>query len=209
MGYVDHYKTALGFTQSLGFAVPVLEPVDGELVTPENGEKVLEVLKRDGIRDLAPSALQCLKWSHALQPLVEEGLGCSIALTVGQILIGNRVAFDPSNEDFTAWARRGIQPPDFLGKRGFNFHAWYTLPTMEVLDLTLWSSLALIWENKTKAGEVVGGWPDAMSPYPAYVPMVVGNSYVEHVAHISAVPLLSRDRSQQALSEPAFLLTRV
>lgn len=180
----------------------------GELVTETNGNKMMAQVKAAGITDLAASALQCLKWSHALLPMVEAGLGCKIALTVGKVYMGERAVFDPSEDDFTRWSKVGIGTDDFVERQGFNFHAWYTLPNLEVLDLTLWSSLAVAWNKPELAGQVVGGWPDKIAPHPKYVPMVLGTGYWEHVHARSEVPLLSSEVSQRALSQLPVMLIR-
>lgn len=208
MSYRDQFIEATRFTQSMGFAVPDLPSQSAELVSPENGERVMHHVIKAGIRDLAPSALQCLKWSHALLPYVEAGLGCRVALTVGRVSIGARTVFDPTQADFARWAITGVAAKDFVSRSGFNFHAWYTLPTMEILDLTLWSTLAVAWDKPEMRGNVVGGWPDLIAPNPAFTPIVVGSSYVEHVHEISDVPLLSKGTSFEALSEIPMLLMR-
>jgi len=79
---------------------------------------------------------------------------------------------------------------------------------MEILDLTLWSTLAVAWDKPDMRGNVVGGWPDLIAPNPAFTPIVVGSSYFEHVHEISDVPLLSRGTSFKALSEIPMLLMR-
>ncbi|MRW89545.1 hypothetical protein GJ699_06065 [Duganella sp. FT80W] len=205
--YSEQFAKAQEFTRSLGFDFPKMSAVSGELVTPSNGEKVMAQVKAAGITSLEDSALQCLKWSHALLPHVEAGLGCEVTLTVGQVHTGERAIFDPSQADFARWGKAGIGVNDFVDRQGFNFHAWYTLPNLEVLDLTLWSSLAVAWNKPELSGQVVGGWPDAIAPHPTYIPMVLGAEYVEHVHSISEVPLLSFEVSQRALSQlPTMLL---
>jgi hypothetical protein len=208
MSYQDQFLEAVRFTQTLGFAVPALQPQTAELVSPENGDRVMQHVKAAGIPDLARSALQCLKWSYALLPYVEAGLGCRVALTVGQVSIGPKRVFDPSQADFARWANTGVAVEDFAVRSGFNFHAWYTLPSMEILDMTLWSTLAVAWDNPKLSGNVVGGWPDLIAPNPTFIPIVVGTAYVEHVHAISDVPLLSRGASFKELCEIPMLLLR-
>lgn len=206
MSYREHFDEAMRFTRKLGFGVPELLTQTGELVSPENGELVMRYAKKAGISDLSASALQCLKWSYALQPCVEAGLGCSVALTIGQITHPNLAIFNPTQNDFERWAKMGINVADFETRSGFNFHVWYTLPTMEILDMTLWSTLAVAWEKPELKGQVIGGWPDLIAPSPSFIPMVIGREYVEHVHSISEVPLLSSDNSQEGLAQIPVML---
>ena len=165
--------------------------VSGDLVTQINGQNLTARLTAAGITSLVGSAFQCLKWSYALLPLVEEALGCKITLTAGSVYIEDSAAFDPSYDDFLHWRDLGITTSDFVETKGFNFHVWYTLPNLQVLDLTLWSSLAVTWNRPPLAGRVDGGWPDNIAPHPRFVPMVLGTGYWEHVQARSEVPLLS------------------
>lgn len=209
MPYKEKFDAAIQFTRSLGFEVAELPNQSGELVSAEAGARVMRVLTGAGIRDIGASAQQCLKWTHALQPFVEQGLGCPVMLTIGTISIDDRPIFDPIHADFARWATEGISAKDFATRSGFNFHAWYTLPTMEVLDFTLWSTLAVAWKKPEMRANVVGGWPDRIAPSPTMTPIVVGAEYAERVHAISEVPLLSRDTSFEALSELPLLLMKL
>lgn len=204
--YEGHFERACDFTESLGFSRTSLTKIPGDLVSEENGSKAMSEVMAAGIKDLAPSALQCLKWSHALRPLVEKGLGCKVVLTIGRIFFGERPIFDPTQTDFDKWAKVGIDVDDFGSRSGFNFHAWYTLPTMEILDLTLRSTLAVAYERPELAGQVVGGWPDKIAPHPLYVPMVVGDEYAEKVHKLSEVPVLASSLDPDELASIPMVL---
>lgn len=208
MSYNNQFIEATRFTRELGFQVVDLSPLAGELVSPENGQRVMAHVKNGGIPDVSASAMQCLKWTHALQPYVEAGLGCSVMLTIGQITTSKRPIYDATQEDFARWAKSGINIDDFANRSGFNFHAWYTLPTMEILDLTLWSTLAVVWEKPQLRGQIIGGWPDLIAPDPTFKPIVVGNLYAEHVHGISQVPLLAKDRSFKSLSQLPIVIVK-
>lgn len=200
--YRSQFNLANEFVVSLGLSYTRLPAVEGELVTPEYGQKVGKRIQDAGIGSFKHSAVQCLKWSHALRPLVEEAMGCPVVLTLGQLYYHGKAAFNPTREDFAKWYRQGFQIEDFRNRLGFNLHAWYTLPTMEVLDLTLYSSFAAVWNKPELEGMITGGWPDRMAsdtPSTQYIPMAVGNAYIEQVSSRSVVPLLATELSQAEL----------
>lgn len=199
--YQSQFDAANEFIVSLGLSRVQLPVVEGELVTPEYGQKVGKRIQDAGIGSFKHSAAQCLKWSHALRPLVEEAIGHPVVLTVGQLYYQGKAVFNPTREDFAKWHRHGFQIDDFRNRLGFNLHAWYTLPTMEVLDLTLCSSIAAVQKEPDPGmvGMIIGGWPDMMAPTHRYVPMAVGDEYVEQMAGKSAVPLLATGLSQAEL----------
>lgn len=197
--YQSQFDAANEFVASLGLNRIQLPIVEGELVTPEYGQKVGKRIQDAGISSFKHSAVQCLKWSHALRPLVEEALGCPVVLTLGQLNYHGKAVFNPAREDFARWYRRGFQVDDFRDRVGFNLHAWYTLPTMEVLDLTLYSSLAAVWKKPELVGMIAGGWPDKMASETQYIPMAIGDAYVEQMSGRSIMSLLAAELSQAEL----------
>lgn len=197
--YESNFKDAIAFARALGLPVTDLPKVAGELVNSENGQKVMGHIQEAGITSFKRSAMQCVKWNHALRPLVEEALGCRVVLTLGRLFYRGQSVFNPSVDDLAKWYRQGFQVEDFAGRVGFNLHAWYTLPTMEVLDLTLCSSIAAVKNSPDLEGMVIGGWPDDMAETHGYVPLVVGDEYIEEVSRKSIVPLLASGLSQAEL----------
>lgn len=189
--YSEQFAKAENFTRSLGFQILPVPIVSGDLVTQITCQNLMARLIAAGVTSLVGSAFQCLKCSYALLPLVEDALGCKITLTAGSVHFEDSAIFDPSHDDFLRWRNLGVTTRDFVETKGLNFHVWYTLPNFQVLDLTLWSSVAVVWKRPLLAGRVDGGWPDKMSPYPRFVPMVLGTGYWEYVEARSEVPLLS------------------
>jgi len=179
--YLQELDRAYAFTTKLDASFGRLPLLHGSLFTPELGEEIYVALRDFGIRSFIKAAGQCIKWSHALRPLVEEVLGAQVLLTIGQVRTPTRTFFDPSFDDLERWYCHGFDARDIEGRSGINMHAWWTLPTGEILDVTLWSTLAVAWNEPERLGAVAGGWPDKIAPNLLYVPMVVGDDYIEKV----------------------------
>jgi hypothetical protein len=179
--YSQELDSAYAFTVKLEASFERLASRHGSLFTPELGEKIHIAFQHIGIRSFIKAAGQCIKWSHALRPVVEEVLGVRVLLTIGQVRKPALAFFDPSFDDLERWYCRGFDARDIAGRSGVNMHAWWTLPTGEILDATLWSTLAVAWNEPERLGAVTGGWPDKIAPNMRYVPMVVGDDYIEKV----------------------------
>lgn len=179
--YLERLANAYDFTAKLGASFERLPLMDTTLFTSEAGERVQAAIAALGIDSFAGAVGQCIKWSHALRPCAERALGIPILLTFGQVLSPERAFFDPSWNDLRDWYRNGFSAADIEGRSGINLHAWWTLPSGEVMDVTLWSTLSAVWGKPQMLGAMTGGWPDDIAPNPIYVPMVIGDDYIETV----------------------------
>lgn len=179
--YIEKLRTAYDFTEKLGASFTRLPETKTELFTAELGERLHVAILNLGINSFAGAVGQCVKWSHALRPHAEKVLGAPVLLTFGQVLHPSRAYFNPSWVDLQNWYHKGFRVSDFEGRSGMNMHAWWTLPSGEIIDVTLWSTLSVAWKRPELLGAVTGGWPDEIAPNPTYVPMAVGDDYIETV----------------------------
>lgn len=179
--YIEKLRDAYDFTEKLGASFTRLPETRTELFTAELGGRLHKAILNLGIISFAGAAGQCVKWSQALRPHAEKVLGAPILLTFGQLLNPSKALFNPSWADLQNWYYEGFRASDFEGRSGMNLHAWWTLPSGEVMDVTLWSTLSVAWNRPELLGAVTGGWPDKLSPNTTYVPMVVGDDYIETV----------------------------
>lgn len=96
--------------------------------------------------------------------------------------------------DLYKWYSHGFEIDDFgQSGQGLNVHAWLTLPSGEILDFTLLSTLAAALPNQWGQwkGHVLGGYPAEVLNGHRYVPMVLGDLYAERVNENSPVPMLA------------------
>ncbi|MES2501796.1 MAG: hypothetical protein V4545_04255 [Pseudomonadota bacterium] len=204
--YKNKFIEALTFTSSLGCAVQEFTFDSGTLLTEEKSNVMQEMLENNGIYSFKNSAGQCINWCHALQPLVAKAFDCNVLLTIGQLHFGKKTIYNPTEIDFTRWHKLGFRKSDFNENTGFNFHAWLTLPSGEILDLTLWSTLGSIWKKPEMIDSVICGDPDKIAPYPKYTPIIIGNEYIETVESITGCEFLSKSNSITDLSRVHLLM---
>jgi len=97
--YSQELDSAYAFTVKLEASFERLASRHGSLFTPELGEKIHIAFQHIGIRSFIKAAGQCIKWSHALRPVVEEVLGVRVLLTIGQVRKPALAFFDPSFDE--------------------------------------------------------------------------------------------------------------
>lgn len=189
--YQEAFAQAAKYTKKLGFDVRFDSFIDKKVL---NDEKIIQkVCELSGIRDFSISAGQCLKWCHFFQPYFEEVLEHKVLLTVGQLWKSDKPVFNPSFDDFEIWLNKGIQLIDI--NKGMNLHAWLTIETGEIIELTLPSSLAKVNSNYH---ELLGAifFCDSKTFYDnhKYFPMIIGNEIVDEINNKSIQSVLANTR---------------
>jgi hypothetical protein len=191
--YKDNFERAIAFSNSCGFALEQPAWLNSEVLN-ESGDFLEPVFKAAGVHDVTKSASQCLKWSHFLAPWFEKQLKCKVWPTLGQVWQGEKQVFNPTWDDFKRWGKVGIQRTDLDGRMGFNLHAWLTLESGEIIDLTFMSTLAQVipdvWGKYD--GAVVFGQNNKILNN-QYLPMAVGMQFAESIGTKSVVPLIANN----------------
>lgn len=190
--YTTNFERAAEFTASCGF--PMSKIVwHQDISLDKSGDFIEPAMRVAGVHDPSKSAAQCLKWCHYIAPAFENQLGCKVWVTLGQIWKGDQAVFGPTWEDMKRWGQIGIQLDDFRGRMGLNLHAWLTVDTGEIIDLTFLSSLAAICggEYAKFAGATVWGRDPHVLNNHRYFPMAIGREFVEAIGNKSVVPLLA------------------
>lgn len=206
--YQDNFDQAVRFTKSCGFDLRHTPLLGGDVLDAQ-GNFATNALTSAGINDASKSALQCLKWSHYLAPYFANTLGCKVWPTVGQIWKDDSKIFGPSWRDLRRWAANGVQQQDFEGRQGMNLHAWLTLETGEIIDVSFLNTLAHV--NPEAYGPFKGAvsWgrdPGVLNNH-RYFPMAVGQEYIEQVSARSMIPLLATNLNELNTPFVALVIT--
>ena len=156
-----------------------------------------QAMKMTGVRThhLPGMVGQCLKWSHCLAPAIADVTGIPAWPTVGQFWKGKTRLFGPNWLALQKLWCNGVHPADLAerGPNGVDWHAWITLATGEVIDLTFPSTLAAVYPDTfgSLAGKVACGVADEIFPDHRYYPMIAGNSVIEMLQARSTLPFLA------------------
>lgn len=119
---------------------------------------------------------RCHVIHHRFAPLVSGLLGCPALYTLGWIDDGTpKGIYRGFDDSFIAAALDG----KYSGKT-MDFHAWLTLPSMEIIDLTLVTTHAVNSETDDGLRVSMLGPPESFLPL-AYKPMLVGVEFLDKV----------------------------
>lgn len=149
------------------------------LSTDKEAEDCVKVLsefyQKNGI-NIKASIAQCWRINILVKPVLEEHFNVPLVLTFGSIETwpGN-IRYNMSEED----TRNLITSFDHT-TTSLNLHAWLTLPSMEILDVTFLTSYGAINKISGLEGGIVYGPPENLNQKNyIYRPMVLGENFVE------------------------------
>ena len=168
--YETLFREAVAFSRTRNLAIPHWPTK----VTPFLGDAhealfVGELLRHVG----APPPLElvagrCLPLHAALRPRVAMLTDVDLVLTIGAVETTTGSTWHScSREDVDEWLARGHPDPDRI-----KFHAWLTLPSMELVDFTMMASLCAA--GIIPHGGVIAREARAVQGF-RYLPVAVGN----------------------------------
>ena len=172
-GYEKEFAEAVKNTnkQGLGSYKPYKKTND-RLITNESVAQFQNTVKH---LNLTPNMLvaQCLGIHFLLKPYVDEFFGVDSTITVGHIdrKVGGKTFFEPFEQRLEY-----LRSPIDL-KSPINIHVWLTLPTLEILDFTLPSTLAKAYNLKHLEGAIIGQHGDDDNDL-FYKPEFVGQEFL-------------------------------
>lgn len=124
---------------------------------------------------------KCLSVHLKALPVLEKWLHCPVYYTLGWIDDGTSKGLYRFYEEAIA---------DKLANghhdNNINIHAWLTLPSMEIIDLTLSTSFSVLQGLKTGKGGIMVKKADDITGF-AYVPMLVGETYLSKIGALNRV----------------------
>jgi hypothetical protein len=176
MSYADDWAAALERSERLGFSVPAhhVEP-DKRYLNARRIAEFLDVVRRC-VGDVgAPDVMaECLSMQHQLLPVMAEWFGCPVLYTLGWIDDGTERGMFKFDESFIADRLKSGHKSHVV-----NMHAWLTLPSMEVIDVTLATTVAIVQGKPEAGGGVVMGYADEFTLRGfSYRPMLIGTDFL-------------------------------
>ncbi|MDL4860724.1 hypothetical protein NPJ88_000105 [Halomonas elongata] len=184
--YAQRFQAALDRTERFGLATPAVHPVTQRYLTEQATPALYEVLKEQ-MAGLGPEHLvaRCIPIHRGLRPHVTSVLGCEALLTLGHVETPEQTRFERSEAAYQA-----NLDGTYLGDLN-RLHAWLTLPSMEILDLTFVTSMAAVngWGSQYE-GLPILSHADELKDGLAYHPMLVGPAFLAEVAVRHGVAML-------------------
>jgi hypothetical protein len=123
-------------------------------------------------------AAQCLAINRELEEPVSRSLGCEALLTLGWLDDGTEEGLYKFGDDHI---KKLLDLNYTLGQE--SHHAWLTLPSMEILDVTYHTTGAVRSKNapvgKYKYGAIIATHADEHPEGLVYKPMIVGKGFLK------------------------------
>lgn len=174
MIYATEWATAVERTKRLGLDVPPhqMEPERRYLTDQRQAEFPHVVQRGLGDLDFPDVVAQCMSIHFRLVPVLEQWLGCPVIYTIGWIDDGTDTGMFKFDEAFVAEKLK-------TGHTGStaNIHAWLTLPSLEVIDVALVTTLAVLKGWREGHGAVLAKHADDITDL-RYKPMLVGPDFL-------------------------------
>lgn len=119
---------------------------------------------------------QCAFFTQALIEPVQAAFGRTAYFTIGWYQHDDRELFKVSEEDIERWLKGGTTG-------AVSIHCWLTLSTMEVIDSTLLTSIAVVTGRDSLRGQIIAAHGDTTGL--EYQPMLVGSELLYRTGWIS------------------------
>ena len=174
MSYANEWAAAIERSRRFGLEVPPheVEPARRYLTDARHAEFPYVVQRGLGDLDYPDVVAQCMSIHYRLVPVLEAWLGCPVLYTIGWVDDGTDTGMFKFDDAFVADKLQN-------GHSGSaaNIHAWLTLPCMEVIDVALATTSAVVQKLPQGHGAVLAKHADELRGM-AYKPMLVGPDFL-------------------------------
>lgn len=173
--YKIAFDTAIIRTGANGLICPSWIDHSTPIITEERKAELTQLLIYFNTHERAGVlASQCVDFNMKVKSCVEELLDTEVYLTSGGLATNRNVQLSSLTE---AALRTFLSTPIRLSENEpIPFHTWLTLPTYEVLDLTLATSFATALNRPDLKHQVWAGFPSSLQY--VYQPMIVGEDFL-------------------------------
>lgn len=186
MSYLHEFLEAQRRTIRLGLACPDIHSTDARFFTPQAQSKFpYVVLEAVGELNYEEVVAQCLSIHLRLQKPLVEFFKTPVFFTIGYVYTPPSYMFKQTEDELRQLLQDGAN-----GTR-VNLHAWLTLPSMEIIDLSLSTSLAVLNNMpKENHGGVIARHADELRLGLRYHPMLIGDEYLRKIGALREFQVL-------------------
>lgn len=181
---MDNYKKefleALDFTETILSKKPTVNPQNEKILTDDVMKNLLNTIKNEFGEINSKELLgNCLAANDAFFDIIKKCLGCEIYYTIGWLQEGDIPVFYTPESELKRYAEHGISS---LPSLKLNLHVWLTLPTMEIIDITIRTTYAQIFNKPEGIGGIIAGHPyELFKGEFQYHPQIIGVEYLRKI----------------------------
>ncbi len=174
--YINEWKDALSRTKRFGLGFPAHElQLSSCYLTDARQLEFPHIVYRE-VGELGPEEIvgQCMAIHYRLIPVMESWLGCPVIYTIGWVDLGDSNLFK-FDEKFI-----GDKLKNGHTESTINLHAWLTLPSMEIIDMALATTIAEVKGLPEGRGRMLARHADGLDGM-AYKPMLAGADFLKKI----------------------------
>ncbi|MEM3335859.1 MAG: hypothetical protein QXY47_07500 [Thermoplasmata archaeon] len=184
--YYQEFLLAIERTKNFKLSIPEINiKPQKRLLSNEVINQLPEVIFQN-FGYLTPEQLinNCIEIHFNLRQVIENFLRAKTYYTIGYITINNVSIFKINEEDIKSYLQNKITKP-------VNFHSWLTLESLEIIDLTLPTTIAVIKNLPQKTGGIIAKHPNELSGNLVYHPMLVGTDFLLKIKAFTGFSIFS------------------
>lgn len=184
MTYLNEFKAALTRAEKFKLSTPEISLTPNAVIMSEDKINNLsniiapvfeEILSYDELVG------QCMSINLSALPLLTEWLQCPVYYTIGWIDNGTEKGIYKFDDDFIEEKLTSGHKESLI-----NLHVWLTLPSMEIIDLTICTSWAVLNHSEEGKGRVLIKNADDLTDI-KYRPMLIGDDFLFRIGLIKPI----------------------
>lgn len=144
--------SALEKGEELGYDANEHPRIDRSIITTENIEEIKAVLFKLIKGEVSNLMGNCFPVHTLMKPSIEKILGVGAYFTIGYMRIDGKYIHKMEIEDLLK-----ILSPDVQITGDLNLHAWITLPSMEIIDLTTMTTKNMVENGSVNELDIIYG----------------------------------------------------
>ena len=174
--YKKEFEDAVKRSQRLGLKMPAIKFAEDKLITGYRMGRFFDDAKKvfRGYKPL-DFARKCIQIHKMVQPLINNRFFGNSYYTIGYIHEPPQDIYKITEDQIQKYLHDGLSSSDI------QLHTWITLPSMEIIDFSICSTLDEL-HNKPNIGvDVLAKHPSEMSGGLKYCPVLVGTDFLERL----------------------------
>lgn len=183
MSYREELEEAAERTLRFGLEKPTLVKSHARYLTDDALTRIgTSISEACGTFRQSEIVAQCLALHLRLRPIIEEVTKAPAYFTLGHVFAPPNYMYKQTEESLKSMIKNGVQ------NREVQLHAWLTLPSDEIIDLTIATSMAVINNWKTGHGAIIATHAEELKNGVRYHPMIIGEEFLFRTGAMRFVP---------------------
>lgn len=170
--YLKNFNKAIERNLNLGLLTPKISFHENRYLNSDLLNKLPLILYKE-LGAINPLELHknCMGIHYRLKPIFEKLFNTELYLTLGNAKVYDQYLFKIEESEIKSLLINKVQKP-------LNIHAWLTLPSMEIIDLSLATTYSIVNRTEEGLGAAITKHYSELTLGLAYEPMLIGDDFL-------------------------------